>query len=120
MRVNKIIKAENIWQQQIDKKSLSDGEKAQSYSTNSNTIVQVNEIEKQTTQNHKEKTDQRNKKPTPKPHLTVKKEKKEKKEEKHRSHGQQLLVFYQNEHRLGYPSGFSNSIYIVPSYALGL
>lgn len=76
MRVNKIIKAENIWQQQTDKKSLSDGEKAQSYSTNSNTIVQVNEIEKQTTQNHKEKTDQRNKKPTPKPHLTVKKEKK--------------------------------------------
>lgn len=79
MRVNKIIKAENIWQQQIDKKSLSDGEKAQSYSTNSNTIVQVNEIEKQTTQNHKEKTDQRNKKPTPKPHLTVKKEKKREK-----------------------------------------
>lgn len=46
---------------------------------NSNTIVQVNEIEKQTTQNHKEKTDQRNKKPTPKPHLTIKKEKKREK-----------------------------------------
>lgn len=79
MRVNQIIKAENIWQQQIDKKFLFDEEKAQSYSMNSNTIVQVNEIEKQTTQNHKEKTDQRNKKPTPKPHPTVKKEKKREK-----------------------------------------
>lgn len=85
MRVNQIIKAENIWQQQIDKKFLFDGEKAQSYSMNSNTIVQVNEIEKQTSKNHKEKTDQRNKKPTPKPHPTVK-EKKNRKRKKNTDH----------------------------------
>lgn len=46
MRVNWTTKAENLWQQQIDKKSLFDGVKAESYSMNSNTLVQVNEVGK--------------------------------------------------------------------------